>query len=341
MADGAALSDGVLKGNRAAPMPNGRCVFDTKGRRTRNCRPTGHGPGLTSHGRPCSCATGTGMPVARRLLGRGRERPGCFDAQCGHRGGLGCAHPGHPSPRVAPGPSVLGRKAVEPGGAGEHVRDARTETDIARGGAVGDRPEGQGVVTTIRRTAPHGAEPAQRRLRPQPLQWTPVPFVFPSEASPDGNTKVVFQDRGRGFAASRGPADALAAEGAIMALVQRRSRARHVADDPGLAGLGRGLDPGGGTGGVRPGGRGDRRRCGGNADHAVAGHDEDWPAKSTASTGGDRWSAGDMRHLAAGNVRPSGSGRTPQPRTLPERRFSGGSKGGSATLASPAVYYGG
>ena len=90
--------------------------------------------------------------------------------------------------------------------------------------------------------------------------------------------KGCLQDRGRGFAASRGPADALAAEGAIMALVQRRSRARHAADDPALAGLGRGLDPGGGTGGVRPGGRGDRRRCGGNADHAVAGHDADSPA---------------------------------------------------------------
>ena len=33
----------------------------------------------------------------------------------------------------------------------------------------------------------------QRRLRPQPLWRTPVPFVFPSEASPDGNTKVVFK----------------------------------------------------------------------------------------------------------------------------------------------------
>ena len=247
MADGAAPSDGVLKGNPAVPVPNGRCVFDVKGRRTRNCRSTGHGPGLTSHGRPCGCATGTGMAVARGLLGRGRERPGCFDAQCGHREGLGCAHPGHPPPRVAPGPSVLGRKAVEPGGAGEHVRDARTETDIARGCSLrpararrrcwttrwagGSRESRipikatpsspacrlrtgcrvrawrsrwtaeaasiakarRGVVTTIRRTAPHGAEPAQRRLRPQPLQRTPVPFVFPSEASPDGNTKVVFE----------------------------------------------------------------------------------------------------------------------------------------------------
>ncbi len=91
---------------------------------------------------------------------------------------------------------------------------------------------------------------------------------------------------------------------AQVASASRRAR-------PGLAGLGRGLDPGGGTGGVRPGSRGDRRRSGGNANHAVAGHDEDSPAKSTASTGGDRGLAGDIRHLAAGNVRPSGSGRTP------------------------------
>jgi len=30
--------------------------------------------------------------------GRGRERPGGFDAQCGHRGGRGCAHPTPPPP---------------------------------------------------------------------------------------------------------------------------------------------------------------------------------------------------------------------------------------------------
>ena len=71
--------------------------------------------------------------------------------------------------------------------------------------------------------------------------------------------------------------------------------------------LGRALDPGGGTGGVRPGGRGDRRRCGGNADHAAAGHDAD----SREIDGLDRRcspvgrrTSGDGPH---GDTRPGGS----------------------------------
>ena len=115
----------------------------------------------------------------------------------------------------------------------------------------------------------------QRRLRPQPLQRTPVPFVFPSEASPDGNTKVVFKIVAEGSPPVAARPTRVGRRGrdhgprrAQVPDASRRGR-------PGPCRVGKGLDPGGGTGGVRPGGRGDRRRCGGNADHAAAGHNAD------------------------------------------------------------------
>ncbi len=101
-------------------------------------------------------------------------------------------------------------------------------------------------------------------------------------------------------------------------------------------------DPGGGTGGVRPGGRGDRRRSGGNADHAARRSRRRLTREPTASMGGDRWSAGEdpepeRRQRSAKRM----AGRTPQPRTLPERRFSWGDRrGAAAPLASPRLYRG-
>ena len=243
-----------------------------------------------------------------------------------HRRRLGCAlHPNLPGGSLRPS-SPYG-KVVEPDGTGDHVRDTRTETDIARGCSRGPA-RGPGC---------RDGDPARRPAWSRTGATAPAPVAASADAGslcvPIGSQsrrehKGCLQNRGRGFAASRGPAEALAAEGAIMALVQRRSRARHAADDPGLAGLGRGLDPGGGTGGVRPGGRGDRRRSGGNADRAVAGHDADSPAKSTASTGDDRGAAGE--HPATGRVdgRPGGS-RADSPNR--ERCRSGGFEGGRST----------
>ena len=52
-----------------------------------------------------------------------------------------------------------------------------------------------GVVRTIRRDAIHEAQPAQRRLRAWRDRRAPVPSVFPSAASPDGKTEVMFKPR--------------------------------------------------------------------------------------------------------------------------------------------------
>ncbi len=93
--------------------------------------------------------------------------------------------------------------------------------------------------------------------------------------------------------------------------------------------MGRGLDPGGGTGGVRPGGRGDRRRSGGNADHAARRSRRRLTREPTASTGGDRWSAGE--HPAPGRRERSArrmAGRTPQPRTAAGAEVFRGIEGG-------------
>ena len=48
-------------------------------------------------------------------------------------------------------------------------------------------------MRTIRHGATHGAQPAQRRLRAWRDCRAPVPSVFPSEASPDGKTEVIFK----------------------------------------------------------------------------------------------------------------------------------------------------
>ena len=45
----------------------------------------------------------------------------------------------------------------------------------------------------IRRDAIHEAQPAQRRLRAWRDCRAPVPSVFPSAASPDGKTEVMFK----------------------------------------------------------------------------------------------------------------------------------------------------
>jgi hypothetical protein len=92
-----------VTGNPTAPWPHGRCVFHVEGRRTRNspldgtldncCKPP-YGLELCHGHSTRRCRTGP--------QGRGWERPPGSDAQCGHRGGLGCAHPGHPPWRVAP-----------------------------------------------------------------------------------------------------------------------------------------------------------------------------------------------------------------------------------------------
>ena len=50
-------------------------------------------------------------------------------------------------------------------------------------------------MKTIRRDAPHGAEPAQRRLRSSWEFPAPVPSVLPSAASPEGKTEVIFKLR--------------------------------------------------------------------------------------------------------------------------------------------------
>ena len=48
-------------------------------------------------------------------------------------------------------------------------------------------------MRTIRRDAIHEAQPAQRRLRAWRDCRAPVPSVFPSAASPDGKTEVMFK----------------------------------------------------------------------------------------------------------------------------------------------------
>ena len=94
--------------------------------------------------------------------------------------------------------------------------------------------------------------------------------------------------------------------------------------------------PVGGTDGVRPGGRGDRRRSGGDADQAAR-RSPRGPSRSRrprpAVIGGrGRTSA----CAAAWGTRTLRKRVESQPRALPERGVSGGSKGGGALpLASP------
>jgi hypothetical protein len=223
------------------------------------------------------------------------------------------------------------RKAVEPAGTFAMLGPRPTSCE----GAVGDRPEGQGVVTTIPRTAPHGAEPVQRRLRPQPLQRTPVPFVFPSVASPDGNTKVVckivaegsppvaarptrWPERARSWpSSSAGPGR----------VTLRTTRA--------LPGWEEGSTPAEGRAASVP-------EAGGTGADAAATPTTPPPVttqtheKSTASTGGDRWSAGE--HPATGRMeRSARRKRANQPRPLPQRRRPpGGQRGHGPPPAPPA-----
>ena len=48
-------------------------------------------------------------------------------------------------------------------------------------------------MTTIRRDALYGAQPAQRRLRAWRGRRAPVPSAFPSGAGPDGKTEAGFE----------------------------------------------------------------------------------------------------------------------------------------------------
>ena len=116
-------------------------------------------------------------------------------------------------------------------------------------------------------------------------------------------------------------------------LVQRRSRARHAADDWALTGWEGGSTPAGGTGGVRPGGRRDRRRSGGKANHAARrsrrglSRETGRPRRTVAG-----WSAGDIWRLP-----PGGRSHAVEAGELPNRErcrsggFPGGSKGGGST----------
>ena len=82
-------------------------------------------------------------------------------------------------------------------------------------------------------------------------------------------------------------------------LVQRRSRARHAADDWALTGWEGGSTPVGGTGGVRPGGRGTGAEAVAKPTTPPAGHDADSAAKPDGLDerwpGGRRGTSGDCR----------------------------------------------
>ena len=202
------------------------------------------------------------------------------------------------------------------------------------------RQGAEGVVTTIRRTAPHGAEPVQRRLRPQPLQRTPVPFAFPSEASPDGNTKVVFEILAEGSPPVAARPMRWPPRARSWLSSSAGPRARHAADDPGLAGLGRGATPAEGRAESVP-------EAGGTGADAAATPTTPPPvttqthAKSMASTGGDRGSAGE--HPATGRMERSARRK---PGELPNRARcrSGddlpGVRGGSAPRQPPQGTHG-
>ena len=92
-------------------------------------------------------------------------------------------------------------------------------------------------------------------------------------------------------------------------------------------------------GGVRPGGRGGpaperwQRRP-----RRPPVTTQDSPAKSTASTGGDRWSAGEHPTTGRSDVRPGESrANSPTANAAGAGIFPRGSKGAGAPLASPAV----
>ena len=121
-----------------------------------------------------------------------------------------------------------------------------------------------------------------------------------------------------------------------MALVQRRSWARHAADDPGLAGLGRGSTPAEGRAESVP-------EAGGTGADAAATPTTPPPVTTQthprnrrprpAVIAGRRKSI--RRRAAWGTFGPRGSGRAPQPRTLPERGLSGGIEGGQGHPRQP------
>ena len=209
----------------------------------------------------------------------------------------------------------------------------RSRVDQGSGVSVAGEPRG------AMRTVPHGAEPAQRRLRPRPLQRTPVPFGFPSEASPDGNTKVVFK---------------IVAEGSPPVAARPKRwppRARSWLSSS--AGPGRVTPrtaqalPGREGGSTPAEGRAESvPEAGGTGADAAAMPTTPPPvttqtnAKSTASPGGDRWSAGEHPATGRMDARPGG-GRANQPRPLPQRRRSArGVRGGTAPRQPPQGTHG-
>ena len=152
-------------------------------------------------------------------------------------------------------------------------------------------------MTAIRRTAgmePNRCNDACARSR---FSGRRFPLCSHRKPVPTGTQRLSSRSWPRVRRQSRPDRRALAAEGAIMALVERRSRTRHAADDPGLAGLGRGSTPAEGRAESVP-------EAGGTGADAAATPTTPPPvttqthAKSTASAGGDRWSAGE--HPATG-----------------------------------------
>ena len=114
--------------------------------------------------------------------GRAWERPPSLGCLYRHRGGPTWTTAMPPSTGVSPTPSVLCSKAVEPGGAAEHVRHALTETDMPDGWFTpGPSPSARGagasfltpalgvtilrVVFQMRRSAAGDARPSTRHLK--------------------------------------------------------------------------------------------------------------------------------------------------------------------------------
>ncbi len=253
-----------------------------------------------------------------------------------HRRRMGCAlHP------ILPGGSLPIQKS-RAGRPSNRVEPASTFAMLgprptSRASAVGGPARGPGC---------RDDDQAHRLAWSRTGATTPAPAAALADAGslcvPIGSQsrrehKGCLQDRGRGFAASRGPADAVAAEGAIMALVQRRSRARHAADDLGLAGLGRGSTPAEGRAESVP-------EAGGTGADAAATPTTPPPVTTQtrprnrrprpAVTAGRRETCGTW---PPGTFGQAEAGERPNRERCRSGGFPGGSKGGRATLASLAV----
>ena len=122
--------------------------------------------------------------------------------------------------------------------------------------------------------------------------------------------------------------------------VQRRSRACLAADDRALLGWEGGSTPAEGRAESRPVGRGDRRRSGGNADHAARRSRRRLTREPTASTGGDRWSAGEHRAAGRLNARPGRRrANSPTANAAGAGGLPGDRRGAAAPLARARMFY--